>query len=105
MFRKLLSFAIPSLILIALFGLQLSALATELYLPGRLIVSLNFHPQILDTSDDVVLTDNPGLNNALADCWVSDIQPLVPAWRPNRRRDNPYDLSQIYIFYFPEDMD
>ncbi|MCD4761231.1 S8 family peptidase [bacterium] len=101
MFRKLLPFAI----FIALTGLQLSSIAAELYLPGRLIVSLNFQPQILDTSDDVVLTDNPGLNDVLADCWVSDIQPLIPTWRSDKRVDNPYDLSQIYIFYFPEDMD
>jgi subtilisin family serine protease len=101
MFRKLLT----SAILIALAGLQLTALATDTYLPGRLIVNFDNHPAILSNDDAVVLTDNPVLNDALADCWVNDIQPLIPAWREEKQGDNPIDLSTLYILYFPSEIE
>ncbi len=100
MFKKLL---LP-VILITLAGIQLSALAEDFYVPGRLLVSLNEQPGIIDSSEDVILTDNPAFNEALADCWISDIQPLIPTLRSTGNGISD-ELSKIYIFHFPEDID
>ncbi len=90
--------------LIACCGIQLSALADTPYTPGRLIVQLAEHPRIVDNSD-VVLTDDPVLNDALADCWVQDIEPLVPAWREDKHGHMEIDLSLLYLFHFPAELD
>ena len=91
MFKKLL---LP-VILITLAGIQLSALAEDFYVPGRLLVSLNEQPGIIDSSEDVILTDNPAFNEALADCWISDIQPLIPTLRSTGNGISD-ELSKIY---------
>lgn len=101
MFRKLLLYAV----LITLAGIPQSTLASDLFVPGRLLVSLSYQPHIIANDNAVVLTDNPGLNDALADCWVSDIQPLIPALQSERTTDQGNALSRIYIFSFPEEID
>jgi subtilisin family serine protease len=100
MFKKLL---LP-VILTVLAGIQISASAADLYVPGRLLVSLNEHPRIIDSSEDVIQTDNPAFNDVLADCWISDIQPLIPTVHLSQNRTSEA-LSRIYIFHFPEDID
>ena len=101
MFRKLFT----SAILVAMTGLQLSALAATPYLPGRLLVNFDHHPDIVGSDDAVILTDNPALNEALADCQVQDIKPLIPAWQENKQKNNPIDLSTLYICYFPSEIE